>query len=293
MEPKIILECNCFLGESPYWHKTSNSFFWVDIEGGILYKYHMTTKETKHWKFNHKLSLVIEGDNDNLILALDLKIASFDLITEKLEWLSKLDGNGIVHRFNDGKCDDKGTLWIGALNKIFEPNSGSLYSVGKEMKFKKHIDNLTISNGIAWTEDNKTMYFIDSPTQQVRAYDFDSINNKITFQKIVIQVPKDLGSPDGMAIDKNGNLWIAHYGGHGVFCWDPTKGEIIDKIQLPIPNVTSCCFGGKDLDQILITSAMENLSKEDIEKHPLSGNTFIVKSKTQGFLPNKFKFNLS
>ena len=76
-----------------------------------------------------------------------------------------------------------------------------------------------------------------------------------------------------------------------VFCWDPTKGEIIDKIQLPIPNVTSCCFGGKDLDQILITSAMENLSKEDVEKYPLSGNTFIVKSKTQGFLPNKF--NLS
>jgi len=266
MEPKIILECNCFLGESPYWHKTSNSFFWVDIEGGILYKYHMTSKKTKHWKFNHKLSLVIEGENDNLILALDLKIASFDLITEKLEWLSKLDGNGIVHRFNDGKCDDKGTLWIGALNKSFKPNSGSLYSVGKEMKFKKHIDNLTISNGIAWTEDNKTMYFIDSPTQQVRAYDFDSFNNKITFQKIVIQVPKDLGSPDGMAIDKNGNLWIAHYGGHGVFCWDPTKGEIIDKIQLPIPNVTSCCFGGKDLDQILITSAMENLSKEDVEK---------------------------
>ena len=68
MEPKIILECNCFLGESPYWHKGSNSFFWVDIEGGILYKYHMTTKNTKHWKFNHKLSLVIEGENDNLIL---------------------------------------------------------------------------------------------------------------------------------------------------------------------------------------------------------------------------------
>ena len=118
--------------------------------------------------------------------------------------------SNLVHRVNDGKCDAKGTLWIGALNKNFKHNSGSLYSVGKEMKFKKHIDNLTISNGISWTEDNKTMYFIDSPTQQVRAYDFDSINNEITFQKIVIQVPKDLGSPDGMTIDKNGNLWIAH-----------------------------------------------------------------------------------
>ena len=84
-----------------------------------------------------------------------------------------------------------------------------------------------------------------------------SINNEITFRKIVIQVPKELGSPDGMAIDKNGNLWIAHYGGYGVFCWDPNKGKIIDRIQLPIPNVTSCCFGGKDLDQILFRHQLE------------------------------------
>ena len=289
MEPKIILDCSCHLGESPYWHKTSNSFFWVDIDRGILYKYHIATKKTKHWKFNHKLSLVIEGENDNLVLALDLKIASFHLITEELKWLSILNGNNIVHRFNDGKCDIKGTLWIGTLNKNFKSNSGSLYSIGKEMKFKKQIDNITVSNGIAWTENNKIMYFIDSPTQQVKAYKYDTKNNEIIFHKIAIQVPKELGSPDGMAIDKNGNLWIAHYGGHGVFCWDPKKGEIIDKISLPVPNVTSCCFGGKNLDHILITSAKENLSKKDIGKFPLSGNTFIVKTNTQGFLPNKFK----
>ena len=290
---KPVIKCSCHLGESPYWHDKTNSFFWVDIELGTLFKFNFKTKKIKKWKFNHKLSLVLEADNDKLILALDLKIASFDLISEKLELLEELKGNKLVHRFNDGKCDTNGTLWIGALNKKLKPNSGSLYSIGKEMKFKHQIGNLTVSNGITWTKDNKTMYFIDSPSQEVKSYNFDLINNEITYNKVVIKISKELGAPDGMSIDKEGNLWIAHYGGHGVFCWNPKNGKILNKIMLPVPNVTSCCFGGENLDHLMITTAMENLTKKELKKFPLSGNTFIVKTKTQGFISNKFNMNLS
>ena len=289
IKPRIISTSKSYLGESPYWHDKSKSFFWVDIIRGILYRYNFITKKIKKWKFNHNLSLIIESENEKLILALDLKIASFDLTLEKIEWLTELNGNEFVHRFNDGKCDVNGNLWIGSLNNKFEPLTGSLYSLGNGLEFKERIKNLTVSNGIAWTKDNRLMYFIDSPSQEVKVYDFDTSKNEINFNRVVIKVPKEFGSPDGMSIDRNGNLWIAHYGGYGVFCWNPNRGEIVDKVELPVPNVTSCCFGGEDLDYLLITTAQENLTKNDIKKYPLSGETFLVKTNTQGLLPYKFK----
>ena len=131
-----------------------------------------------------------------------------------------------------------------------------------------------------WTKDNKTMYFIDSPSQEVKAYNFDSINNKITYNKVVIKISKELGTPDGMAIDKRVIFGLLIMEGMGFFV-ESKNGKILNKIMLPVPNVTSCCFGGENLDYLMITTAMENLNKKEL-KISLSGNTFIVKTKLKG-----------
>ncbi|WP_339758541.1 SMP-30/gluconolactonase/LRE family protein [Algoriphagus aquimarinus] len=278
------IPAQCFLGESPYWHATRKSFFWVDIENGKLFEYYLATEKTLVKSFPYRLTLVLEGKGNEMILALDRKIASYDLDTEKLYWLAEVELDLPLNRFNDGKCDAKGRLWIGTLSTKFTQGSGSLYRVDKDLKPEKQLDELTISNGMAWTEDNQTFYFIDTPTRQIKAYKFDLESGKIEFDRIAIEIPEELGFPDGMCIDQEGMLWVAHYGGAGVYRWNPITGKLVEKIDLPVPHITSCTFGGENLDMLLITTAQENMSSEQLKEYPLSGDVFMVKTVSRGYL---------
>ena len=287
MQATHLFASQCFLGEGPYWHSDRQSFFWVDIENGKLFEHHSESGNTKTYTFPHRLAVVLEGKERKLILGLDRKLASFDLETEELTWLLEVEPELPIHRFNDGKVDPKGRLWIGTLSTKFTEGAGSLYCISEPNRVKKKLDKLTISNGMAWTEDHETFYFIDSPTRQIKAFDYSLESGEIEFRNIAVTVPEELGTPDGMCIDKEGMLWVAHYGGSGVFRWNPNTGELLEKIELPVPHVTSCCFGGPNLDQLLITTAQENLSEAQLKEFPLSGDVFLVKTKTQGFPSTK------
>ncbi|WPR74502.1 SMP-30/gluconolactonase/LRE family protein [Algoriphagus sp. NG3] len=285
-----LFESQCLLGESPYWSSFRQSFFWVDIENGKLFEYSLSSGLTNIKSFPHRLTLILEGRENELILALDRKIASYDLETENLKWLAEVEHDLSLNRFNDGKCDAKGRLWIGTLSTKFTEGSAALYRVGKDLNPEKQLDNLSISNGIAWTADNQTMYFIDTPTRQIKAYSFQLETGNIRFERVAVEIPEELGMPDGMCIDQEGKLWVGHYGGGGVHCWDPESGELLQKIEIPAPNVTSCCFGGSDLDLLLITTAQENMSSEELQSFPKSGDVFLVKMETKGFEANRFLY---
>ncbi|WP_339870062.1 SMP-30/gluconolactonase/LRE family protein [uncultured Algoriphagus sp.] len=280
----------CFLGEGPYWYSDLQCFFWVDIEKGNLFQHHLESGQTKTYSFTHRLAVVLEGKGNQLILGLDRKLASFNLKTEELRWLTEVESDLRLNRFNDGKVDPKGRIWIGTLSTKFTEGAGSLYCVNQDLYPQKKLSNLTISNGMAWTEDNQTFYFIDTPTRQIKAFHFDLKSGKIEFDRIAIEIPEELGFPDGMCIDREGMLWVAHYGGAGVYRWNPKNGELLDKIELPVPHITSCCFGGENLDTLLITSAQENMSSEQLKKFPMSGDVFLVKTACQGYLPFKCEF---
>jgi sugar lactone lactonase YvrE len=290
MEVINLYQSQCILGESPYWHAKRKSFFWVDIEKGELYEFQVGLKKTTKRKFNQRLSLVVEGQGDYLILALDRKIARYDLETEKLTWLIEVEEDQPLNRFNDGACDADGRLWIGTMSTKITPESGALYKITSELSPEKMLGKITISNGMAWTSDNETFYYIDSPTQEIRAYQFDLETGEINFDRTVIRVPKELGTPDGMSMDQEGKLWVAHYGGFGVFCWDPENGKLLKKIVLPAPHVTSSVFGGENLDHLLITTARENLTEAQLQEYPQSGDVFLVKTNTKGFLSNPCQF---
>ncbi|MEP0711703.1 SMP-30/gluconolactonase/LRE family protein [Algoriphagus sp.] len=277
----------CFLGEGPYWHAGRQNFFWVDIENGKLYEHQLKTGETKTRSFPHRLAVALESEDGSLMLGLDRKIAKFDLDTEELTWLCEVESDYTLHRFNDGKVDAKGRIWIGTLSTKFTEGAGSLYCIDQDLEPKKKLSNLTISNGMAWTADNQTFYFIDTPTRQIKVFHFDLESGEIEFDRIAVEIPEELGFPDGMCIDREGMLWVAHYGGSGVYRWNPRNGELLDKIELPVPQVTSCCFGGENLDTLLITTAQENLSEAQLKEYPQSGDVFLVKTTTKGFLANK------
>ncbi len=285
----VLYASQCILGESPLWHSERKSCFWVDIENGILYEYNWIKQTTRDWKFNYRLTLVLQGKGNQLILALDAKIARFDLETEQIEWLVDVDRDSKI-RCNDGACDAQGRLWVGTMHLEQKHGAGALYCIENNLKVHKKLSNTTISNGIAWSLDNKRLYFIDSPTQTVQSFIFEQKTGEIIFEKNVIPIPDEMGSPDGMAIDEEGMLWIAQWGGFGIYRWNPRNGNLIEKIEVPVPQVSSCVFVGENLDYLLITTARENMKDEELKRYPKSGDVFLVRVGVRGVLSNKCGF---
>ena len=168
--------------------------------------------------------------------------------------------------------------------------SGALYCIDTNLTVHKKLNHTTISNGIVWSLDNNRLYYIDSPTQVVQSFVYKEKSGEIIFEKNAFQIPVEMGTPDGMAIDEEGMLWIAHWGGFGIYRWNPRNGQLIDRIQLPAPQVTSCAFAGENLDHLIITTARENLKEEELKKYPESGNTYFIKAAVKGVAPNKCMF---
>lgn len=285
-----VFSSQCYLGEGPLWIAELGCFFWVDIENGNLHCYHLTSEKLEKRHFANYLTVVLEGRHGKLILGMDRKLVRYDWDTEEMEELCEVEANQPLHRFNDGKVDPKGRIWIGTLSTKFTGGAGSLYRIDVSRKPVKVLSGLTISNGMAWTEDQDTFYFIDTPTRKIQEFSFDSATGEIRFRRVAVEIPEDLGFPDGMCIDREGMLWVAHYGGAGVYRWNPKSGELLDKIELPVPHVTSCCFGGENLDLMLITTAQENMSKSDLKKYPKSGDVFLMKLVVGGFHANQALF---
>lgn len=290
MRASVLYPAQCVLGEGPIWHAERKCCFWVDIERGILYEYNWVSKVTKTWRFDYKVTMVIQGTNNNLILGLNGGIARFDLKSEKLEWLLDIETELKENRCNDGACDSQGRLWIGTMHMDFKQGAGSLYCIDKNLNILKKLDKVTISNGIVWSLDNKRLYYIDSPTQVVQSFIFKEETGEIFFEKNAIQIPVEMGTPDGMTIDQEGMLWIAHWGGFGIYRWNPLDGKFMDKIEIPVPNVTSCAFAGESLDHLIITTARGNLNEEELKKYPESGNIFWAKADVKGIASNKCIF---
>jgi sugar lactone lactonase YvrE len=279
---RLLYKIPCILGEGPVWHAERSSIFWVDIEGRTIFELEWESRELKEWHIPHRVSLILPGRKDRLILALQGGIAGFDLKTQELEWLADIEKDLPGNRCNDGGCDKRGRLWVGTMDLDFKEGAGSLYCVEKGFSPRRELGRVTISNGLAWSLDNKRAYHIDSPTQTVRSYLFDMDKGSLSFEKIAFQIPETMGTPDGMCIDKEGMLWVAHWGGFGVNRWNPASGEWIDRIEVDAPNVSSCAFGGEQLDYLFITTARQQLTHEVLEKYPDSGSLFIAKLEVKG-----------
>jgi sugar lactone lactonase YvrE len=284
----LLYRSNCLLGEGAFWHSSRHSFLWVDIDGQKLYEYELISKKVNSWSFNHRASMIALDKQGRCMIVFQGGVARIDFDTGNLDWLAELEREVPDNRSNDGAVDSAGRLWIGTMNMQFEHNAGSLYCVDTNLKITKKLDELSIPNGLAWSLDNRTMYHVDSPTRTVRAYSFDSDSGIITFDRIAITIPAELGSPDGMCIDEDGMLWIAQWNGFGVYRWNPLNGTLLDKIVVPVPQVSSCAFGGTHFDQLFITTARENFTKEDLLKYPDSGSVYIVNPNVRGVPKNLF-----
>jgi len=283
---RLLLDTKSVLGEGPVWDFKKQSLFWVDIEGYKLHAYEPSTEKIKSWEFDEMIGAAVPTKNENLLLAMEKGLQTFDLAKEQLTKLHVMENLNHDIRFNDGKVGPASNFWIGTMDKSCAPKAGNFFRLNSRLQSKLKIEKTSVSNGMAWTADNKTMYYIDSPTFKVRAFDFE--NGDISNPKTAIEIPEDYGSPDGMSIDENDMLWIAHWGGSCVRQWNPKTGKMLLKIDVDAPHITSCCFGGEDLKTLYITSARSGLTKEELEQHPASGGLFVFETAVKGTPINYF-----
>ena len=158
------------------------------------------------------------------------------------------------------------------------------------VNIKKKIENVSISNGIAWNADNTIMYYIDTPSNYVFAFDYNIESGEINNQRVAVDLTHENGYADGMTIDEEDMLWIAFYGGWRVARYNPLTGEFLTQVELPVANVTSCTFGGAGLNDLFITTANKGLPQKDLQEQPRAGNLFVVKDcGFRGVPANKFK----
>jgi sugar lactone lactonase YvrE len=291
MTASIFHSDDCELGEGVMWHSARKSFFWVDILEKKLYECRWADKKVTVRNFSFKVSLVIESDNSEmLLLGVQGGLVWLNLDSGLTCWKKEIEKDIAGNRTNDGGCDQAGRVWVGTMDGNCDPEAGALYCVNEKNVLSKKIDRMTIPNGIEWSPDGKFMYHVETYDRSVRAYHFDAATGDIQFSHIAINVPPEMGMPDGMCMDQQGNLWIAHWGGFGVYSWDPVAGTLLSKIEVPVPNVSSCAFGGDNMETLLITTAKEDLSAEDLQKYPDSGRTFIALPGVTGISGNKVPY---
>lgn len=254
MEAEIILNNDTYLGEGPVWDHRNHVLYWVDILKGHIQAYDYHHDVNTIYEMGEFVGAVVPTSDQNLIVALQNSIAIFHPGSSELKSLYEPEPGLVTNRFNDGKCDPGGRFWIGSTQIDHKDPTGVLYCVESSSCTRK-LDNLLISNGITWSLDNTTMYFIDSPTHKVQAFDYHLESADIRYRKDALVFDPEEGIPDGMCIDVEGNLWIAFYGGGKVACYDPVSGARLTEIKVPARNTTSCCFGGPDMNELFITTA--------------------------------------
>lgn len=209
--------------------------------------------------------------------------------TGKKELVVTVDEDKPENHLNDGKCDPLGRLWVGSMAHEIEPaqparEQGTLFSLSGDRKLTKWVDKITISNGMTWSLDKKMFYYIDSFLRTIYAFDYDEEAGAISNRRIAVKNDPSLGYPDGMTIDAEGMLWVAMYDGWKVVCFNPVTGDIIREVDIPVAKVTSCCWGGPNLDELFVTCESLRLSPEEKKAQPLAGSIFRVKNLgTHGF----------
>lgn len=279
--PELLLDARAELGEGPAWDARRGVLHWVDIHAGRLHTFDPAAGSDSCLELGEPLGCAVPARTGDLVLALRSGVWTLDLPTVTRTLLAApehVPGN----RFNDGKCDPAGRFLAGTMDDAEQEASGSLYSFSPGGALKTLLTGLRISNGLTWSPDYKTFYFIDTPTRLVMAYDYDLEAGGIANPRPVVCIPEAMGWPDGMTSDQEGMLWVALWGGASVTKWDPATGQMAAAYPLPALNVTSCIFGGPQLSDLYVTSARKGMTAAQLAEYPFSGGLFCLATGTRG-----------
>lgn len=261
IQAELAIDAHDRIGEGPMWDSSAKRFLWSDNEAGVLHEARSNGeggwRETRRWDLGLPIGAAVPRAGGGLIVVAGVEAYTLDE-NGSLTAFVRLEADADVVRVNDAKCDSNGRLWVGTLSRDFSRGRGALYRVDPDGTTTTMLKNVTISNGMDWSPDGLTFYYIDSPTRRVDAFDFDKERGTICNRRAVVTTRSGDGAPDGLTVDREGCLWVAIFPSGEVRRYSP-EGELLARIQISAPAVTSCAFGGDDLGLLFITSAATRL----------------------------------
>jgi sugar lactone lactonase YvrE len=285
LHAELILDAHATLGEGPVWDADAGVLWWVDIEGKRIHRFDPLTRADTSIPTPSMVGAVALRASGGLLAALADGVYSVDFGAEALTPFATLDEPPHV-RSNESKCDPAGRFLVGTMAYDFSP-IGGLYSVGTDRSVRRLLDRLEIANGMAWSADGGTFYYIDSPTRGVDAFAYDLATGAIANRRLWLKFDDPVAKPDGMAIDAEGGLWIAFWDAGEVRRYAPDRSlDVV--VNAPAMQVTSAVFGGADLRDLYITTATSGLSDAALADQPLAGGLFHARTPVAGLLPDRF-----
>lgn len=283
------------LGECILWNETQQAVWWTDIHNATLYCFEPHGAQLQRFTLPDRLGSFGFTDNDEqLICAFASGLALYNPVNGGIEWLAKPEEKHRGTRFNDGRVDRQGRFWAGTMvegdarNERGEPVKGSLYCLSGN-KCRHMLGDISIPNSLCWSLDGNTLYFADSPTQIINAFDMNTATGEIDNRRIFAQCD-GASTPDGSVVDADGCLWNAQWGGSKVSRYS-SGGKKTCEIALPVSQPTCMCFGGANMNWLFVTTARENLDASQLTTQPNAGHVFIYETPFKGVAEPRFELD--
>ncbi|WP_168204031.1 SMP-30/gluconolactonase/LRE family protein [Aliikangiella coralliicola] len=282
-----LVNSQCILGEGPLWVADRKKVFWVDIKTGVLYCLKTDNGHLAQWHFSTPLTSIVERTNGRYFGTTAQGFVEIDLEGTKLNLIGGPEIENVSNRHNDAKVDPFGNLWSGTMDDNEVHLSGNLYCLDKFGRCEVRDTNYCVSNGPTFSPNGQILYHTDTFQRRIFQYKL-SPDGKLSDKRLFVEIePKD-GFPDGMTTDVEGNIWVCLYGGHKIIRFSP-EGKLLEEFPMPCANITSCAFGGDNMDLLYITTAKWTLSEREIAEQPLSGNLLVMTTNTQGVASEKYQ----
>ena len=280
-EVKTVWEIPALLGEGPVWVEAENAVYWVDIFSNNVHRYSLADGAKKTWTFDLEVTSLNPRQGGGFVGTIKDGFAAIDFDNLSVSPIHLPEAQLANNRFNDGKVDNSGRYWAGSMDIGQKEESGALYRLDPDLSVRQVDDDYVICNGPAFNLDNTIIYHTDTFKRIVYALDMGAggeLSNKRIFTQFT---GDDEGVPDGMTVDSEDCIWVAHFGGARVTRYSPV-GEILRVVPMPALNITNCAFAGADLDTLYITSAKTAMSESDLAKYPMAGSFFAFKPGVKG-----------
>ena len=280
---ELVLNVRAELGEGPVWDAASGTLYWVDLFAGVVHRYQPASGLTGNVEVGEIIGCVVPRQSGGLLAATATGIHHLDPATGAKTRVSAIEADRPETHCNDGKVDPAGRFWFGSIAVDRTSDVlGNLYSLEPDLTVTQRLAGVDNTNGMDWSPDGRTMYYIDSLTRQVTAYDYDAASGAIANPRPLVTLPEGTGVPDGMTVSADGTLWVAHWGGARVTRWHPATGALLQTIAVPANLTTSCAFAGPALDELYITTARYQEPITALAAQPFAGGLFRYRTDTKG-----------
>jgi len=284
---ECVLDAKAQLGECPTWSVEEQALYWVDINAPSLNRFDPATGTNRTWPMPQSIGSFALRPGGGFVAALRDGIWLLDPAGGLQHKLAAAPYDVSHHRFNDGRCDPQGRFWVGSMNERRDVRSAHLYRMDPDGRLTAMVDDIMISNGLAWSPDQRTMYHADTVSRAVCGWDFDPATGTISNRRVLAQFIQEGERPDGAAVDREGCYWTAFYGGAKVVRLS-REGSKLAEYAVPAMCPTMCAFGGPDLKTLYVTSARQRREEDELKRFPSSGAVFAMRVDVAGLPEPKF-----